>query len=184
MATARRHRIMDLGTVLLVLTAAALVVESRALPAWRASRVVEVGEEVPDGLRVRSLASGDTLAVRASMPTLLLLYRSDCPACGRALPAWRRLVARSGGGVRPLAVALEPEAPALAWVRSELPRALGVRPLDRGGFLRRLAVRRVPTTMLVGADGRLLHRRSGIPGPRDVDRLLALAGARAPSGGR
>lgn len=184
MATTRRHRLMDLGTALMVLAAAALVAEDRLLPAWRASRVVEVGERVPADLRVRSLATGDTLPVRGSMPTLLLFYRSDCPACGRAVPAWRRLVARAGGRVRPLAVGLEAEEPALAWVRSELPRALAVRPVDPEDFLHRLAVRRVPSTLLVGADDRLLHRRSAVPSRAEVDTLLALAGARPPPTGR
>lgn len=176
----RRHRMMDLGTALMVLAAVALVVEDRLLPAWRASRVVEVGEAVPDGLRVRTLASGDTLTVAASMPTLLLFYRSDCPACARAAPAWRDLVARAGGRLRPLAVGLEDEGPALAWVRSKLPRSLGVRPLAPDDFLHRLAVRRVPSTLLVGADDRLLYRRSAVPTAAVVDSLLALTEVRAP----
>lgn len=180
MGATRRQRLMDLGTAAMVVAAAALVAEDRVVPAWRASRVVEPGERVPAGLSVRSLAAGDTLRVDAAVPTLLLFYRSDCPACGRAAPAWRRLVDRGGGRLRALAVGLEAEEPALAWVRTELPRALGVRPVAPREFLGRLRVRRVPTTMLVGADGRLLHRRSGVPTAADVRRLLVLAGARAP----
>lgn len=181
MAANRRHRLMDLGTALMVAAAVALVAGDRLLPAWRASRVVEPGDRVPAALAVRTLAAGDTLAVAAATPTLLLFYRSDCPACRRALPAWRRLVDRGGGRLRTLAVGLEGDGPALAWVRAELPGALGVRPVDRPGFLRRLGVDRVPTTMLVGADDRLLHRRAGVPTAADVRRLPGLAGARAPA---
>lgn len=180
MAAKRRFRLLDLGTALMVVAAAALVVEDRLLPAWRATRVVEPGERVPVHLSVRALATGDTLAVTAGTPTLLLFYRSDCPACERAVPGWRRLVDRGGGRLRTLAVGLEDEATALAWVRAELPRALGVRPVEAPDFLRRLRVRRVPTTMLVGADGRLLYRRSAVPTPAEVRRLLVLAGLRAP----
>lgn len=180
MAANRRLRLLDLGTALMALSAVALVAEDRLLPAWRESRVVEPGERVPAELAVRALAAGDTLALAAAAPTLLLFYRSDCPACARALPAWRRLVDRGGGRLRALAVGLEEETAALAWVRAELPRALGVRPVEPTRFLDRLGVRRVPTTVLVGADDRLLHRRSGVPTAAEVRRLLALAGARAP----
>lgn len=180
MPTGRRHRrLVDAGTGLMLLAAAWLVVEDRVVPAWRAARVVEVGGRVPAGLRVRSLAAGDTLPVAGATPTLLLFFRSDCPACARTAGAWRRLLARAGGGVRPLAVGLEPAGPALAWVRSRLPGALAVRPLEPADLLHRLAVRRVPSTLLVGPSGRLLYRRGAVMGRADVDSLLALAGARA-----
>lgn len=180
MAAKRRQRLLDLGTALMVVAAAALVAEDRLLPAWRAARVVEPGERVPAHLSVRALATGDTMAVVAGVPTLLLFYRSDCPACERAAPGWRRLVERGGGRLRTLAAGLEEEEAALAWVRAELPRALGVKPVGGADFLRRLRVRRVPTTVLVGADGRLLHRRSAVPTAAEVRRLLVLAGVRAP----
>lgn len=179
----RRRRLLDLGTTFMVLAAAGLLVESRVLPAWRASRIVEVGERLPDELRVRSLVADDTLDVDAALPTMLLFFRSDCPACDRALPAWRRLVRVGGGRVRSLAVALEPPGPALAWVRRELPAALAVRPERPEELLRRLAVRRVPTTLLVGSRGRLRYRREGVPGAVDGDSLLALAGIRPPGSG-
>lgn len=174
----RRRRLLDLGTAFMVLTAAGLLVESRVLPAWRASRIVEVGERLPDDLTVRSLVAEDTLDVDAALPTLLLFFRSDCPACDRALPAWRRLVRVGGSRIRSLAVALEPPGPALAWVRRELPAALAVRPERPEELLRRLAVRRVPTTLLVDRRGRLRYRREGIPGAAEVDSLLALTGIR------
>lgn len=175
----RRHRMMDLGTALMVLAAAALLVESRLLPAWRARGIVEVGDRVPGELAVEVLATGDTLALRAGTPTLLLIFQSDCPACARAVPPWRRLLARSGTRVRALAVGLERKASALAWVRAKLPRALGARPLDAPSFLRRLAVGRVPATILVGPDDRLLHRRGGVPTAFAVDSLSELAADRA-----
>lgn len=179
-ARARRHRLVDLATAAMALAAVAVAAGSRMPAAWRGSDTLEVGDRAPAGLRVRTLPAGDTLAVAGGMPTLLLFYTSDCPACARAVSPWRRLLARSGPGVRPLAVGLEEEGPALAWLRSELPRALAVRPLQPAGFLERLGVERVPTTLLVGRGGRLLHRRVGVPTPAVVDRLLVLAGARAP----
>lgn len=180
MPRAFRQRTMDLATGLLLLAAAGLLVESRVLPAWRASRVLEPGDAVPDGLGVRSLVAGDTLVVDAAMPTLLVFFRSDCPACERTAPVWRRLVDRGGGRLRSLAVGLEPDASALAWVRRELPAALAVRPVGTGELLHRLGVRRVPSTLLVDAGGRLRYRGEGVPGAAEVDSVLALVGVRPP----
>jgi len=167
---------VDLGTGLMLLAAIVLLVGDRLRPAWRSARAVEVGGLVPTGLQVRSLAAGDTLSVAGNGPTLLLFFRSDCPACARNLEAWRELLARAGDRVRPLAAGLEPPAPALTWVRERLPRALAVRPVEPSDLLGRLAVRRVPATLLVGPGGRLLFRRDGVLGPAGLDSLLVLAG--------
>ena len=172
----RQRRAVDLGTGLMLLAALALLVGDRLGPAWRSARAVEVGGLLPAGLRVRSLAAGDTLSVAGAGPTLLLFFRSDCPACARNLGAWRTLLARAGHRVRPLAAGLERPSPALAWVRERLPRALAVRPLEPSDFLARLAVRRVPATLLVGPGDRLLFRRDGVLAPADLDSLLVLAG--------
>lgn len=181
MDTRRRHqRLLDAGTVILLVGAAAVAARGRLPTAWRSSRVVEVGQTVPRELRLAGLATGDTITASASMPTLLLFFRSDCAACDRTLPAWRRLLARAGPRLRPLAVGLEPPPAALAWVRSELPDALAVRPLEPDDLLERLAVRRVPATLLIGPRGRLLYRRTGVLAAGEVDSVRALAGPRAP----
>lgn len=183
-ARQRRHRLVDLGTAAMALVAVAVAAGGRLPPAWTDAGALEVGDRVPSGLRVRTLPAGDTLTVAGGMATLLLFYASDCPTCARTVPVWRRLLARAGAGVRPLAVGLEEEGPALVWARSELPRGLTVRPLEPEAFLRRLGIERVPTTLLVGTRGRLLDRRVGVPTPAGVDRLLALAGVRVPRDGR
>lgn len=167
------ERWLNGATALLLVVAAALLVRDRVLPAWRALQVTEVGEQVPGKLSLAALASGDTLTLDRLAPSLLLFFQSTCPACTRNLPAWRRLLAERPEGLRPVAVGLERTETALAYAREELPGSLAVRPVDRSRTLRLLDVEAVPTTQLVGADGRLLWSRSGVLTAEDVARLLA-----------
>lgn len=174
----RRDRILDVGTGLVLLLALALVVDARVLPAWRASTAVEVGERVPADLTFRALASGEPVSLGHDAPTLLLVYRSDCPACRRLAPRWRALTADVRPEVRVFAVALEPAEPALAYARRELTGALAVRPESRERFLRIAAVEAVPTTLYLDRRGRLRVRRTGELSDHDVSVLLDAAGVR------
>lgn len=170
------------ATVLLLVIATGLFTRDRILPAWRARQVVEVGEQVPGDLDLVALASDDTLRLGDLQPSLLLFFQSTCPACTRNLPAWRRLVDRRPDGVRSLALGLEAPDAALRYVREELPEALGVRPLDPGRTTRILGVEAVPSTLIVGATGRLLWSRTGLLTEADVRRALDLVRRANPAG--
>lgn len=170
-----RERWLNGATAVVLVLAAALFVRDRVLPAWRARQVVEIGERAPESLSLVTLATGDTVRLGRLRPSLLLWFQSTCPACGRNLPAWRRLVAERPPEVRVAAVGLEDAVPALAYVREELPEALAVRTGDRARATRIMGVEAVPTTQLVGADGRLLWSRSGVLTAADVDRVLRRA---------
>lgn len=172
------------ATALLLVVAAGLLVHDRLLPAWRSHRVVEVGETAPEDLGLISLASGDTLRLGRLQPSLLLFFQSTCPACTRNLPAWRRLIDGRPAGVRSVAVGLEPAAAALVYVREEMPRALGTRPVDRERATAILGVEAVPTTMIVDGRGRLLWRRTGVLTDADVRRALDRARRADASGPR
>lgn len=170
------------ATVLLLVVAAGLLVRDRLLPAWRAHQVVAVGETAPDDLALVSLASRDTFRLDGLRPSLLLFFQSTCPACGRNLPAWHRLIRERPAGVRTVAVGLEAAGPALDYVREELPRALGTRPAESGRTTRILGVEAVPTTLVLGADGRVLWRRSGVLDDGEVRRALEVARRASPTG--
>lgn len=186
--TLSHDRWLNGATAVVLVLAAALFVRDRVLPAWRAGQVVRVGERAPDGLELVALASGDTMLLERLRPSLLLYFQSTCPACGRNLPAWRRLVANRPPGVRVAAVGLEDAAPALAYVREQLPEALAVRAADQSRATRLMGVKAVPTTQLVGTAGKLLWSRTGVLTEADVEGVLrrtrgALAAGDDPEGG-
>lgn len=176
------ERWLNGATAVVLVAAAALLVRDRLVPAWRARQVVTVGDEVPDGLDLVALASGDTAETASLRPALLLYFQSTCPACTRNLPAWRRLVEERPSGLRAVAVGLEDRAPALTYAREELPGTLAARPADRRRMTRLMGVEAVPTTQLVGRDGRLLWSRTGVLSAGDVERALDRARGVAPDG--
>lgn len=182
MGRSARNRMLDAGTGLLLVGAAALLVQDRLLPALKERQAVEVGRPLPTEIPFEALASGDTVVAPAGAPTLLMVLQSGCPACRAVAPAWADLVRRRRPDVRVLAVALEPPEQGLAYVRSRLPGALAVRPLAPDRFLRTLEVRAVPTTLVVGPDRVLRYRRSGLLDDIEAGRLLRLVGVADPTG--
>ena len=169
-----RDRMLDAGTGLLLLAAFLLLAEARLLPAWRARQVVEMGAEVPRNLAFRTLATGERLPLGRGSPTLMLVFRSDCPACRSSVIPWRTMAREVGSAVRVLAVGLEPPESALPYARG-LPEAIGVSPRRRKRFLRVLAVEAVPATLLVDAGGRLRFRRQGRVTDADVEAVRRMA---------
>lgn len=167
-------RALDVGTWLLLVVGVTFLVRDRLVPAWEERQRVAVGDVVPSELRLAALASGDTVPPSApGVSTLFLVFQSTCPACERNLPAWQRLVAEARGS-RVLAIGLEDESAALAYVRELLPDALAVRPLDRDEFIARLDVTVVPTTLAVDAQGVLRRRAEGMLQSGAVDDLAAV----------
>lgn len=173
------ERWLNGATAVLLVAAGGLLVRDRLIPAWQQRQVVAVGETVPAGLSLVTLAARDTVPLGRLRPSLLLYFQSGCPACTRNLPAWQRLLEERPRDVRVVAVGLEAPAAALGYVRRELPGALAVRPEDRAGTLRLLDVEAVPTTQLVDGDGRLLVSRTGVLTPAEVHRILDRASGAA-----
>lgn len=171
----RWERLLDAGTALALVLALALMVEARLLPAWRARGAVAIGEEVPADLGFTALATGERFELDRGLPTLLLVFRSDCPACLSVAPRWRELSRSVMGGARVLAVGLEPAATALPYAREQLPDGLAVLPRSRERFLRVLDVTAVPATLLVDGGGRLRFRREGTTTEVDVAAVRRIA---------
>lgn len=167
------ERLLNVATAALLLLAGGVLARNHLAPAWRARQVVEVGEPVPASLELVSLTGADTLALGDLRPALLLYYQSTCPACTRNLPGWRRLLDELPADLTAVAIGLEGARPARRYAREELPGAAAVRPADRARATHRMGVEAVPTTQLVGPDGRLRWSRSGVLSAADVDGILA-----------
>jgi hypothetical protein len=164
----RRAATIVIGTCLTIVAGSALVL---ALPEWRRALgfarldqpAYAVGQrvDVPAGL------------YDAAPLTLLLFTRSSCPACERAKPAFAELTAalRDRAAVRVTMVVDEGQQ---AGEREYL-RDVGLAE-DRLAVVdfRTLRLRRVPTTVLVDRDGRVLHTQEGEPSAQDVAGLLRM----------
>lgn len=179
----RSGRALHVSTGILLLLGGALLLSER-LPTRTGGSQLHRGDAVPSDLEVRSLAAGDTLPLFTGVPTLVLVYRSTCPACAENLPGWIRLTEELSGVTRIFAVPLEPRGPGLDYARRHLAPALAVRPLDPERFLRVFDVRGVPATIFVGADGALRFRRNGVLDAERIEELLTLARGGAGDGPR
>lgn len=175
----RRERILNGVTGLCLLASGGYFAHERLLPAWERARTVQVGERMPRSLAFEALATGDTVRFLRGTPGLFLVFRSTCPVCREALPAWRRLLRELPPRFRRYAVVTEASGEALEYVRGRLGRALALRPLPTSSFFGRLGIDVVPTTLVVDADGRLRRRVLGVPDAALVDSILARAGGPA-----
>lgn len=159
---------LNSATWLLTAGAVALVVHERVVPWVRETAIVDPGESVsePD---LRDASTGDSVRFVRGVPTLVLVFRSTCPACQRALPGWRE--AMRSGAWQVLAVGLESVPAAAAYVGSNLPGARLVRPASPQEFTWKYRIRVVPTTLAIDREGRLALRRAG---PLEADDLADL----------
>lgn len=92
---------------------------------------------------------------------LLLLFRSDCPSCRATREAWMRLIPFVEGEVW----ALTPEP---VHVRFDLPGARVGHLASLEAFTRELPTTFVPTTIVIGGEGRVEEAHIGA---LDVDRV-------------
>jgi len=162
-----RGALMDAATALLVLVAAGFVVNDRVVPALAERARIDPGDRV-EGLRLRGLASGDTVELTGDAPSLVVVFRSTCPACEATAPDWAALGRIAPG--RLLAVGLEAEQVVEEWVRRELAGVEPMIPIDPARFVDRLRIRAVPTTLLFDR-GRLALARVGPLQPEDRTRI-------------
>lgn len=176
--------VLNLLTVLALLSAAGLLLRDRGLPAIRDLRRVDPGQPVPRDLRLRQLPTGDTVRLGDLSPLTLLVFLSTCPSCERSTPAWREaLESELPDPPRFVAVSLGDGPGAVEWASKELPGVRLLEPLDRRRFTARLGIGVVPTVIAIGPDGRLLERREGVLAPSEARALLHASASRAPGTG-
>lgn len=168
----RREVMLDGLTALAAIAALTFVARERVLP-WLAERaVVDPGELIRERPRVLDALTGDSIALADGRATLLFVFRSTCPACTEAAPAWTALA--NGTPWSSFAVGLEPARPAARYASTALPRVRAVVPPDPADFARRFRIRVVPTTLAIDESGRLLLRRAGPLDDDDLDELRKL----------
>ncbi len=170
-------------TVVALALAFGLVARDRVIPALRESRVVDPGELLPTGIRLRDLTTGDTVALESLAPATFLVFLTTCPACERSTPAWREAIDRAPGS-RLIAVSVGDDPDADAWTARELPGTITLQPLDTAEFLSVLRIPVVPAAFAIGRDGRMLDRREGVLDPEGARTLLTAPLARGPTAGR
>ena len=163
---------LDLLVGLMALTALSFVVRERVLPWIEDRSIVDPGELVRDRLFLEDASTGDSIPWNPGAPTLLVVFRSTCPACQRAVPTWVEL--SSEGPWQTTAVGLEPAADAARYARTHLPLARAAVPRDIDAFVKRFRIQVVPTTLVIDREGRLAARHAGPLEASDVQELRRL----------
>lgn len=162
-----REWVLDVLVGLTAVLALSLVVRERVAP-WIAERsVVDPGEAIGQPPSLLDPETGDSLPFRGDTANLLLVFRSTCPTCERALPAWNRLA--GNGDWTTTAVGLERPGPAAAYAGAHLPAARAAVPSDIREFTRRFRIGVVPTTLLIDRGGHLVARHAGPLEDSDID---------------
>lgn len=134
-----------------------------------------VGRELPRLEAVDARGASAAIDVTgAGVPHVLLVFRSDCPACAEQRPMWLELAraARARGAVV-LAVTGEPLNSTVSSYLGDA--AVEVRRATVAGQLGDVGVAIVPTTLLVNANGRIVDAAVGVR--RDFDAMLDAVGA-------
>lgn len=156
---ARGAWILDGLVGLIAILAVSMVVRDRVLP-WIADRsVLDPGDTWRDDPSLLDAETGAPVVVDPGTDHLVLVFRSTCAACDRALPGWRRLA--DGNRWRVIAVGLESRESALTYARSRLPGTRVAVPGNLDEFTRRLRIGVVPTTLVIDHGGRLAARHAG-----------------------
>ena len=113
------------------------------------------------GTRQQSLATAELGQPLGTRATLLQFSSSFCAPCRAARQLLADVAAHDAGVVH-----------------AEIDVA------DRLDLVRRLDVRRTPTVFVLGPQGQIIRRASGLPRREDVLAAVALAAAAAPAGRR
>lgn len=147
--------------------AAATDTSASALPLPNDSILVPVAVEDTEG-NTRDLLGTNLMDPR---PTLVFVFRSDCPACAAQKPSWLELAERARTmGLDAVGVTMEPLAPHVADYLSESLVPV-VRLQNAMDIADRLYTRVVPATLLVGADRKIALHRAGVLAPADREYL-------------
>ena len=164
-----RELALDIVVGLTAVLALFFLVRERLVP-WISERsVLDPGELVKEAPFLVDAETGDSIAFQAGAANLLLVFRSTCPTCERAVPAWNRLAA--GDAWRTTAIGLESPDAAVAYAGDRLPSARVAVPKDIDRFTRRFRIGVIPTTLVIDREGRLVARHAGPLQESDVQAL-------------
>lgn len=158
-------RALDVGTLVLLGVATWTLLQSRG----QGSQATRAGSAATAPIEVES-AAGSTRALFTEMraPRLVFIFRSDCPVCARQKPEWARLaILAERQGVRTLALTAETLRPSVKEFFATTPvEIFQAKHPDRLSTRFRTTV--VPTTLLVGENGRVVFRAVGMMGDSAV----------------
>jgi peroxiredoxin len=100
---------------------------------------------------------------KSDSTTLLLVFRSDCPACAKQKHDWSALGSKARqSGVRVLGTTAEDISGADIQGYFEAGTAVLARTLETGDLSRRLFVAVVPTTIILDGSGKIRFHHSGV----------------------
>ena len=107
----------------------------------------------------------------AEQESLLLVFTTDCPACQKNQDAWRELHQAVGQDVNVVGISLSDLDATRNYSQAHgLTFPVGV-PAEPQDFIQKLAISGVPTTIRVGADGRVVESWSGALSERLLSEL-------------
>ena len=163
----RAATVLTIAALVIVTATAVLVLNRRAREALGLGATG--GYAVGDPIDLpRSWLSNSTF-------TAVLFVRHSCPSCQAAAPHLARLVEEAQ--LRRISVIAVTGRSALQQDR-KFARSVGLTDSDvHDADLRAMALRLVPTVLLVAPDGRIVHVTEGVVGAADVETLLQAAGA-------
>ena len=169
----RRARISVVDSLVLVTCGAAVIVSAAALS--QRSAEIPAPPVVPslDSLIGRVLAplpvltadgGRQTISFGRDRPTLVLVFRSTCPACERTAPTWKALSESVASHASIAVVNSEEHSVVQTWLRRhDITADVAVVAVDGGqGLVSTWGFPGVPVTIAVGKDGRILAAHLGI----------------------
>lgn len=100
--------------------------------------------------------------VSGANPTLVILFRSTCPACERTAPQWRQIPSENDESVKVLAVNAEGPSTALQWLaRHRIVANEVLVPEDLQAMIADWKVSSVPLTVVINRSGRVTWAQLG-----------------------
>lgn len=102
-------------------------------------------------------------------PTLLVVFRSACPACELSAPQWKRITDKLPPNARYVFVSTEGDDVARQWTTRHAFKRQDIVSLARPGDIALWGVTAVPLTLLVDAQARVLRAHVGAADPRALE---------------
>lgn len=169
----RLGRLVDIATLGVLVLAAFLLVKPRL---GGNEVVAATPSSVPLPARISALPVVDSTSlptelVQADHPTLVFVFRSDCPACAAQRPEWIEIATEARAhGWHVTAVTAEAIVPAVGGYFSEAPVKV-VQARDPMDLPQKLGVSVVPATIVIAPGGTIPFHRVGVMNPATLDSL-------------